>query len=564
MMISQELREKILADSALGAGNVLHRLAGYGRTPDEQVLWLDGTWRSPSGEHPEVLTLGELYEVVETYAGFYTAAGVRPADAVAIVSTSITDFALNLLALTSIGAIASLVNGNMPDEVRREFIRRQQVVGIITDAERHPVLAAQLGDEPSMLFVARHDDIQVEHRKARPEHYPFRHANSDPILISHSSGTTGIPKAAFHTHETLFHGALARLEDGQDCSTRSRLLALPGHHISAMSMTLLGLMLGAPVIHWTNSTASSVLDGIEKHKPGIAFAFTHVFTDMASEDLSKRDLSSLEAFYCSGDAAHEVHIRRLIEKGSHTVTGKDLKPKQVPGSIFIDMFGSTEAGYVLFDFGHRSGGPSLGRCIGRPMRFAQAAILSELGEMLPPGEVGRLGVKSKSLTPGFWNDNVRWHKQWLGGYFLTGDLAYRDAAGNFYHMDRTTDAIRTADGFVYSAYTEELLLREYPEIIDCTVVAVVEEGVRAGWEDDGIAEVFAFVHLVDGTEPAAEFSGDITAWVNAALSKHGLPHISGAAAVPVNQVPIGITGKVLKRVVRDQVKQFAGQERGNG
>ncbi|MDX2931615.1 class I adenylate-forming enzyme family protein [Streptomyces ipomoeae] len=552
MMISEELRRRILDDRALGAGNVLHRLPLYGRSLDEQVLWLDGTWRAPSGDHPEVLTLRELDEVVATYAGFYHRAGVRAKDAVAIVSTSITDFALNLMALTSIGAIASLVNANMPVDVRREYIRRQRVVGVMTQVPWHNELLKHLEDDVPPRFVALQSQITLDDREHRPARYPFRHAPNDPILISHSSGTTGIPKSAFHTHETLFHGALSRLSDGLDCSTRKRLLALPGHHVSAMSNTLLGLLLGAPVVHFTDPSGKAVLDGIEKFRPTIVFGFTHTFMEMAGEDLTDRDLSCVEGFYASGDAAHVVHIKRLLEKGQHPVTGRDLKPKTAPGAIFLDIFGSTEMGYVLFDYVHRAGAPNMGRCIGRPMRFAEAAVLSEEGEVLPPGKVGRLGVRSKSLTPGFWNDNVRWHQQWLGGYFLTGDLVYRDGGNNFYHLDRTTDAIRTNEGFVFSAYTEELLLSEYPEIRDCTVVGLAEDGVKFGWEDEGVAKTYMLLNLVAGATPPE----DPTAWVNEALSKHGLPQVAGAAVVAEDAIPVGITGKVLKRILREQARSL--------
>lgn len=550
MMINERLRREILDDRALGAGNVLHRLTRYGRSLEGQVLWLDGTWRDPAGNHPEVLTLGELHEIVATYAGFYRRNGVRAKDAVAIVTTSITDFALNLMALTSIGAIASLVNANMPLETRREYIRRQRVVGIMTREPWHKELQSHLRDDVPPLFVALQAEITPEDRAHRPENYPFRHAPNDPILISHSSGTTGIPKSAFHTHTTLFHGALSRLSDGLDCSTRSRLLALPGHHVSAMSNTLLGLLLGAPVIHFTDPSGKGVLDGIEKFRPTIVFGFTHTFMEMAGEDLTDRDLSCVEGFYASGDAAHVVHIRRLLEKGQHPVTGRDLKPKLAPGAIFLDIFGSTEMGYVLFDYVHRPGAPSMGRCIGRPMRFAEAAALSEDGEVLPPGAVGRLGVRSQSLTPGFWNDNVRWHQQWLGGYFLTGDLVYRDAGNNFYHLDRTSDAIRTAEGFVYSAYTEELLLSEYEEIRDCTIVGLAAEDVRFGWEDEGVAETYVLLELATG----ATAPEDPTSWVNAALTRHGLPAVAGAVLVPEDTIPVGITGKVLKRILREQAR----------
>jgi acyl-coenzyme A synthetase/AMP-(fatty) acid ligase len=335
-----------------------------------------------------------------------------------------------------------------------------------------------------------------------------------------------------------------------DCSTRSRLLAVPGHHVMAMSNTLMSLVLGAPVIHTTDRSGKGVLDAIEKFRPDIVMGFTHTFREMANEDLTDRDLSCVQGYYATGDASHVAHIKRLLAKGQTPYTGRDLKPKMAPGAIFLDIFGSTEMGYVLFDYVHRLGAPSMGRCIGRPMQFAEVAVLNEDGDVLPAGEVGRLGVRAQSLTPGFWNDNVRWHQQWLGGYFLTGDLVYRDAGNNYYHLDRTTDAIRTSEGFVYSAYTEELLLSEYAEIRDCTMVGLADEGVQFGWEDEGVAETYMLLEL----EEDVVAPEDPTAWVNAALTKYGLPAVAGAVVVPADAIPLGITGKVLKRILREQAR----------
>lgn len=87
MLISRQERARICSDTELGAGNVLARLAAYERPLDEVVLRVDGTWRAPDGSCPAQLTLGELCEVVETYAGWYAAQGVRPRDPVALHPT---------------------------------------------------------------------------------------------------------------------------------------------------------------------------------------------------------------------------------------------------------------------------------------------------------------------------------------------------------------------------------------------------------------------------------------------------------------------------------------------
>ncbi|MCO6004604.1 AMP-binding protein [Actinoallomurus purpureus] len=174
------------------------------------------------------------------------------------------------------------------------------------------------------------------------------------------------------------------------------------------------------------------------------------------------------------------------------------------------------------------------------------------GRPLPPGEVGRLGVRSPTLTPGYWNDSLTFHRLRLGGYWLTGDLAYRDEDGNFYHLDRAPDAIRTAAGIVFSTRTEELLLRELSDLDDCTVVAVAPEGVRADWDGDGLADAYVLLQVRPGTEEADDAAW--TAGVNRVLEAGGLPPLTGALRMDASDVVKGATGKVLKREMRERFR----------
>ncbi|AHH95625.1 hypothetical protein GCM10010174_78120 [Kutzneria viridogrisea] len=546
-MITKEERAQINADPELGAGNVLHRLRAYGRPTDRPVLWTDGTWRAPDGSHPEVITLGELYEYVETYAGFYHGKGIRPRDVVGVLTASSTEFAINFMAINSLGAIPSFANAKLRPEIAREYIRRQGASGAVTDTERHEVLAGgELG------FVVTAEDIRPEHRAQLPQGWPYRHDPTDPIIISHSSGTTGMPKAVPHTHQTLLYAQLHRLKLSVGGSMGRLLVALPGNHNAAMSVMMFGLLLDSPVYLQSSQRGSDVLDAIEKFKPTTVFGFSGTYGQIATSDLSTRDMSSIEAYYNTGDAAHEAHIRVLVAQGSHEEIGPDFKPVRVPGSVFTDGLGSSETGYSIFHNGHKPGSASFGRCIGKPMSFAQAAVLSEDGRPLPAGEVGRLGVRSPTLTPGYWNDSLTWHKLRLGGYWLTGDLAMQDAEGNFYHLDRAPDAIRTEAGIVFSTRTEELLLASLPELADCTVTAIAEEGVRADWDGDGVAEAYVLLQFTDG----AREPGDLTGWVNEVLAGQGFPPVTRALRMDSTDVSTGVTGKVLKRVMRERAREL--------
>ncbi|SER66885.1 Acyl-CoA synthetase (AMP-forming)/AMP-acid ligase II [Streptomyces sp. yr375] len=561
MLISRQERARICSDTELGAGNVLERLKAYGRPLDEPVLRTDGGWRAPDGSHPDVLTLGELYEAVETYAGWYAAQGVRPRDPVAVHSFSSTEFAVNFLALTSLGAIPSFVNGNLAPETAAAYIHRQGAVGAFTDQAHRPVLA-----DSGLGFLVAADDIRPEHRASLPAAYPYRHDPTDPVLISHSSGTTGMPKGVPHTHRTLMYAQLHRLRYSTGTDMERTLVGLPGAHNAMVATLLYCLLLRTDLKLLSSQCGAEVLDAVEEFRPTIVLAFAGTFGEMAAEDLTKRDLSSVQVWFNTGDAAHEAHIRALVQHGGHLEIRRDLSRVRVDGSVFVDGLGSSEAGYSVFHNRHTKDTSAYSRCVGKPISFAEAAVLAEDGTLLPPGQVGRLGLKSPTLTPGYWNDSLTWNRMRLGGYWLTGDLAQQDEDGNFYHLDRAPDAVRTRDGIVFSTRTEELLLAELPELADCTVVGVAPDGVRADWDGDGEAEAYALLQLADDEMELEQEDGDgeggggdavWTGRVNSVLANAGYPPVTRALRMKPDDVAKGATGKVLKRVMRDR---FAAKE----
>ncbi|WP_435280894.1 class I adenylate-forming enzyme family protein [Streptomyces koelreuteriae] len=546
MLISRQERARICSDTELGAGNILERLTAYGRPLDEPVLRTDGTWQAPDGSRPRVLTLGQLIEAAETYAGWYAARGVRPRDPVAVHSHSSTEFAVNFLALTSLGAIPSFVNGNLAPETAREYVRGQGAVGAFTDREHHAVLSGS-----GLGFCVTAADIRPGDRAALPSSYPYRHDPTDPVLISHSSGTTGMPKGVPHTHRTLMYAQLHRLRYSTGTDMERTLVGLPGAHNAMVATLLYCLLLRTDIKLLSSRRGTDVLDAIEEFRPTTVLAFAGTFGEMAVQDLSSRQLDSVQVWFNTGDAAHEAHIRTLVRYGGHVRIGRDLRRTRVEGSVFVDGLGSSEAGYSVFHNRHTKDTTAYSRCVGKPISFAEAAVLAEDGTPLPPGRIGRLGLKSPTLTPGYWNDSLTWNRLRLGGYWLTGDLAHQDEDGNFYHLDRAPDAIRTRAGILFSTRTEELLLRELPELADCTVVGVAPEGVRADWDGGGEAEAYALLQLADDDAPA----GDGEVWterVNAVLAAAGFPRVARALRMEPDEVPKGATGKVLKRVMRDR------------
>ncbi len=167
-------------------------------------------------------------------------------------------------------------------------------------------------------------------------------------------------------------------------------------------------------------------------------------------------------------------------------------------------------------------------------------MLGPGGQELPPGEVGELGTKSATLSLGYWNDSARTYRTRIRGYFLTGDLVYRDAEGYYYHLDRKADSVDLGGGaWLYTAACEERILVACPDVLDCTVVAV-RDGDRV------VTDVL--LQLEAGADPAADRSPQVRAALDPAVAAT----VRQVLAVDDDNIPLTPTGKVRKFVLRQR------------
>lgn len=522
--MTDNLRAKLVADPQLGAGNVVTRLLELGADPDGPGLTFD----VDVDGHPAWvgMTLGQLDERINARAAWLHEHGVKARDPIAVYVTSSADCFLSFMALNRLGAIPALMNPNIPIHIANQYIAKLRATAVLTDLEK-----------------VEHEQVWdvAESGAGDPAKAPtaFRHHQDDPIAITHSSGTTRMPTAVVHSHSSLFASTRRiRLAGPRAQGTERVLSALPAPHTAGILTVHQVLCNRAELLFLsTQDDAGLILDAIERWKPTGVFGFAVTWAEMARHDLTKRDMDSVAIWFNTGDCAHEPHIRKLVAVGSHlTVTPNGRE--RVKGSTFYDGIGSTEMGHSAFHIGHRIDTNRYGRCVGKPHVFADVRILDmQTGGELPVGKVGHLGLKSPTLSLGYWNDHVQTFRTRYFGYYLTGDLMYRDEEGYYYHMDRAVDAVDLGGGdWLYTAMSEERILATSPGVRDCTVVAV---------NVDGRVVTDVLVLLADG----------------AALDEHGIrealdPHVAATVrkVIPVTDADIvtGPTGKVRKFLMRQR------------
>jgi acyl-coenzyme A synthetase/AMP-(fatty) acid ligase len=536
------LRVILAADTELGAGNVLLRLAEHGADMDVPRVTFDTEVDTIAAWTP--LSLRTLTERVAARADWFARHGIGRRDPVAVYVTSAADVFLNFLALTWLGAIPALLNGGMPAEIAVEYIRRLRAVGVIIDAD-HAGMAEQDLGAPVLGDAA---ETGTGDPSRAPAH--FRHHPEDPVAITHSSGTTRMPAAVVHSNQSLFAAVRAvRLTEPRQHGPVRELSAFPQAHTAGVIILNEALCNGYELLCLSGQggafarSGEVIIDAIERWRPTAVYGFAVTWAELARYDLTTRDVSSVRFWSNSGDCAHEAHIRKLVAVGSHHAFGPDGQVVSLPGSRFNDTLGSTEMGYGGFGISHRPASKRYGRCVGMPQPFAEIILVNpQTGQEVPTGEVGMVAMKSPTLALGYWNDSVNTFRTRLNGYYLTGDLMYRDEDGYFYHMDRATDAVDLGDGnWLYTALSEERILKRCADVRDCTVLA--------GPGEDGNLVAEVLLVLAPGADPAL----DRDAEVRAALGE-------AAAAVPRqiltisdDEILVGPTGKVRKFLMRQRL-----------
>jgi acyl-coenzyme A synthetase/AMP-(fatty) acid ligase len=520
--IADATRRALAAQEALGAGNALDFALGASRAPESVALYLQRPLRALGTTYP-TLSLAQLDRLADAYARRYAALGVGARAPVALYFDNGVDYFVHFFALARLGAVTAPINGDVGAEVAAAYARRIGATHLVTDAERaRRVAAAGALDAIALLTTARLE------RAPQAAYERHRHAAADVVLLSHTSGTTGTPKAVVLEHRRFFHGLRTRLAAPARFGGTRLLSNLPHSHNCGIAYLLHALLCGTPVFLTADRSASSLAGAIAAFRPDMVLSFPDTLVALTDLGVARDELATVDLWLTSGDAAHEPHIRWLLARGS-------------AASAYADSLGSSEMGSTLFRNVHTRDTHRYRRRVGPAMPWVEAAVFDPDGRVLPQGSVGLLGVRAPCVTPGYWSDAERTAAAQLGGFFLTGDLARVDPDGVFQQLDRTSDVVATRDGPLYSLLAEELLLTQMAELLDCSVVAR-----RVGESDEAVA-------LWQWRRGAQLAPAAALARANAALRAAGLPPLSGAREMAWSEVPRGVTGKVLKRLLRERL-----------
>ncbi|MBW2561816.1 MAG: AMP-binding protein, partial [Deltaproteobacteria bacterium] len=241
----------------------------------------------------------------------------------------------------------------------------------------------------------------------------------------------------------------------------------------------------------------------------------------------------------------EVRVRYDISSlKSITVGGESfpfpLKERAVEfvgeGKIF-EFFGGTEISCVCY-MRPEDQLKKPGSC-GKPTMGNEIVLLDENKNEVPVGEVGIMYVKSPFLLDEYYKNPEATKANYHNGYFTVGDMARVDEDGFYYILDRAVDMIISGGVNIYPAEIEEILYR-HPDIFDAAIIGVPDPD----WGERIVAQV---VPKVD----AQLTEQDVKDYVGENLASYKKPR----EVYFVEELPYSSSGKLLKRVLREEYKQ---------
>jgi acyl-CoA synthetase (AMP-forming)/AMP-acid ligase II len=178
---------------------------------------------------------------------------------------------------------------------------------------------------------------------------------------------------------------------------------------------------------------------------------------------------------------------------------------------------------------------------GTPLPLIDIKLIDPQGREVGVGEVGEVVVRSPSLFTGYWNQPDATAAVLKDGWYRTGDAGRCDTEGLFYLVDRVKDMIVTGGENVYSAEVEQAL-QKHPAVKMCAVIGLPD----AKWGE----RVVAIIQAADGFVPTQD---DLIAHCRPLIAGYKIPK----EVRFVEAFPMTATGKVLKRIVRDQLTAVA-------
>ncbi|MBO6141575.1 MAG: AMP-binding protein [Ruminococcus sp.] len=438
--------------------------------PDKVAMY----WINEAGDK-RTFTFSDLKKYSNKTANMLLAHGVKKGDMVMAVLKRHYEFWFIAYALEKIGAVLIPATCQLMKKDYTYRFKAADVKYIFATHEDNVTLhidrALEEYDGMAERFITKVDREGWTNFDKEIEKYPdtlerIETHVSEPMLAYFSSGTTGYPKMVLHDHSLAAgHIITAKHWHHLDETSVHLTVSETGWAKCAWGKMYGQLAVGATVFvyDFDRFNADNMLAVLEKYNITSFCAPPTMYRFFIKAGLGKYDLSSLKYSTIAGEALNPEVFNRWKE-----YTGLEL----------MEGFGQTETCVAIANFYGMK--PKAGS-MGKPSPMYDIDLVDKHGNTVKTGETGEIVIhaergKKQALFKEYYRNAELTDKAWEGGYYHTGDTAYRDEDGYFWYVGRTDDLIK-ASGYRIGPFEIESILMEHPSVLEVAVTAA-DDAIR--------------------------------------------------------------------------------------
>jgi len=510
-------------------------------------------------------TYKEFRDEVDVFARSLIAMGVRPGDHVAIWATNVPQWFLTFWAAVKIGAVLVTVNTSYKIHEAEYLLRQSDThtlvmvegfkdsdyAGIMRKlcpeldaghlkgqrlySKRLPFLRNIITVDFELPGCYRFDEAMALAEQVPIEEVQRRAMNcrkDDVCNMQYTSGTTGFPKGVMLTHYNIINNGKT-IGDGMDFSTADKLLIhVPMFHCFGMVLAMTASMThGATMVPIPAYSPKLALEAINKEQITACHGVPTMFIAMLGhEDFDQTDFSSMRTGIMAGSPCPVKVMEDVLTKMNMSeITIVFGQTESSPGCTMslttdsIDVRVST---------------------VGRAFFGVECKIVDpETNQDLPDNVDGEFVARGYNIMKGYYKmPEATAAAIDTDGWLHTGDLARRDADGNYKITGRIKDMIIRGGENIYPKEIEDFIYT-HPKVSDVQVIGVPS---RAYGE-----EIMAWIILKPGEEST---EAEIKQFVLDHMAKHKVPsYVHFTDGFPMNAA-----GKIMKYKMREASVELLG------
>ena len=480
------------------------------------------------------LTFTDMKKASAQCANYFASLGIKKGDRVMLVLKRHYQFWFAILGLNKLGAIAIPAVNQLQEH---DFEYRFKSAGVNTvvctadgdTAHQIDIAAANCPGLVNKLIVGgkrdgwRDFDEEYKRFSTHYERTEDTACGNDLMLMYFTSGTSGYPKIAAHSHTyPLGHFHTAKYWHCVDPDGLHFTISDTGW-AKAMWGKLYGQWLceaATFVYDFDRFDAADILPMFAKYKITTFCAPPTMLRMLIKQDISNYDFSSVQHMTTAGEALNP-EVYNQFEKAT--------------GLQILEGFGQTESTMII---GNMIGKPHKIGSMGRPAPIYDVRLVDSDGNEVKTSESGEIVINVADGAPcglftGYYGDEEKTKEVWHDGFYHTGDVAWRDEDGFYWYVGRADDVIKSS-GYRIGPFEIESVIMELPYVLECGVSAVPDE-VRG-------QIVKASIVLVDGTEPSEELKKEIQTYVKDRTAPYKYPRIVEFR----DSLPKTVSGKIQR------------------